>query len=73
MSQRTIVEINHDYAHRIGGGAEGNIADELNRALSSGEKEQWKNLERYGIRRIVQCHHSDDRAAVVNGHTYKIG
>jgi hypothetical protein len=46
--------------------------DLLMGALASGSDRSWQPIERFGIRRIVQCHHSDDRKAVVNGAEYVI-
>jgi len=74
MSQRSIVEINHDYAHKI-------TADDtrmmftrlLERALASGSDESWEPLSRFGITRITQCHHSERRKAVVGGREYPFG
>ena len=72
MSQRTIVEFNHDLVHRI---------DEhslrftclIGDALASGSPADWEALEGFGIRRVVQCHHSDERKVVVRGHEYLVG
>ncbi len=72
MSQRSIIEINHDYSHVI-------ARDELRftqlllSALASGSDMSWDDLERFGIRRIVQCHHSDDRKVVAFGREFPIG
>jgi hypothetical protein len=69
VSQRTIVEFNHDYTHDIEeDGAE--FVRALRMALGSGAREPWRQLERFGLRKAVQCHHSDNRYAVVNRHTY---
>ena len=69
MSVRTIVEFNHDYAHRIDeDGAE--FVAWLRYALNSGSSVNWERLEQFGVRRIVQAHHSDDRSAMVNGTEY---
>lgn len=72
MSQRTIAEFNHDYVHAI-------AKDELRftqlllAALRGGGREAWAELRRFGLTRAVQCHHSDERKAVVRGHDYPIG
>lgn len=72
MSQRTVVEFNHDRVHDI-------AKDELRftqlllRALRQGDAEAWKSLRPFGLTRAVQCHHSDDRKVVVRGHEYPIG
>lgn len=65
MSQRSIVEINHDFSHRIASAPQGRIEHLLLRALGSGSEENWKPLEAFGIRRVTQCHHSEDRRVVV--------
>lgn len=60
MSNRTIVEINHDMAGFIDRNPEGFVAL-LSCALRSGDKEDWKLLERFGIRFGLMSHHSNDR------------
>jgi hypothetical protein len=68
MSVRSIVEINHDFAGRIGE----RFILVLAQALSSSDPELWERLRReYGIRRIVECHHSDDRRVLVNGREHR--
>jgi hypothetical protein len=64
MSQRSIIEINHDLSHEIDREG-GRVIDLLLRALASGSDRYWEPLRRYGINRIVQCHHSEDRKLVV--------
>lgn len=65
MSQRSIIEINHDqsFAYRDGSAFEFMIL--MRRALASGSDESWEPLRRFGITRITQCHHSEDRKVVV--------
>ena len=64
MSQRSIIEINNDFSHRIA--QDGDLVIKLlDRALGSGAYQDWEPLMRYGIRRITQCHHSEDRKVVV--------
>ena len=72
MSQRTIVEFNHDFAHKIDAEATGKVEALLYQAMRSGAREYWELLEPYGIRRIVQCHHADERAVIVNGSAYAV-
>lgn len=69
MSQRTIVEFNHDRCHMIEVDPE-LFASMIARALKSGSDREWAPLEHFGIRKGVQCHHSDERAAVAGGRTY---
>lgn len=77
MSQRTILEINHDAAgfaldsHDVNRKKLFVIA--LQRALASGSEESWEPLKRYGITRITQCHHSEDRKVVVADREYPFG
>lgn len=72
MSQRSVVEINHDCSFLI-------EADELRftqlllQALASGSDRSWEPLKRFGVTRIVQCHHGDDRKVVAHGREYPFG
>lgn len=66
MSLRTVIEINNDYAFRLDrGGLE--FMDALHSALLSGSDEAWDRLARYGVTRLVEHHHSDEREILVNG------
>lgn len=62
MSQRTVIEINHDLAHRFHDRPD--LVELIVRALSSGSERDWEPLRSYGIRRIVQLHHTDERKVV---------
>lgn len=64
MSQRSIIEINHDQSMFIKAEPEAFLR-ELGYALASGSDRSWEALRRFGVRRIIQCHHSDDRKVVV--------
>lgn len=64
MSQRTVVEINHDVPGTVPGD-QGRLYEMLMRAVASGSPESWEPLRRYGFTRITQCHHSEDRKVVV--------
>lgn len=64
MSQRTIAEINHDRA-KIDPGDIARFGALWNRAIASGDKDSWAELERWGVKRIKRCHHSEDRKLVV--------
>ena len=68
MSMRTIVEFNHDYAHKI----DVEMIGWLRRALASGDSRDWEPLESYGIRRAVMAHHSAARKAVVEGRDFPL-
>jgi hypothetical protein len=71
MSMRSIVEFNHDYAHRIED-EPATFAGLLTLALKSGGPEQWERLEHFGVRRAVMTHHSADRKVVANGYDYPL-
>lgn len=72
MSQRSIIEINHDCSHVIDGDPQAFLVL-LGQALASGSDRSWGPLKRYGITRITQCHHSEDRKVVVNEREYPFG
>ena len=72
MSQRTIVEINHDLAFVTKEEA-GVFCGCLRQAISSGSPESWEPLKRWGFNRIVQTHHTDDRKVVTKYAEYEIG
>jgi len=66
MSQRSIIEINHDYySHAIDVRSADKFVPLLMRALASGSDNSWEPLRHFGITRITQCHHSEDRKVVV--------
>jgi hypothetical protein len=54
MSNRTLIEINHDYAGHLGDGFK--VA--LLRYLRSASAETAKDLEQFGVRVIGMRHHS---------------
>lgn len=60
MSQRTILEINHDRSYEIERKPHEFVAA-LQVALGSGDDRCWKELERFGIRKGTQAHHSIKR------------
>ena len=75
MSQRTVVEFNHDYCHAITG-APDEFVRALRVALGSGSASSWEPLRRFGIRRAAQHHHSAKATVVVTsdaGTTYLAG
>jgi hypothetical protein len=59
MSQRSVLEINHDRSHQIDAAPTAFIVL-LNQALASGSDESWEPLRHFGVRRIIQVHHSTD-------------
>lgn len=71
MSVRTIVEFNHDYAHKIDENGPEFLAW-LRLALNSSNKDSWGKLDRFGVRMAAVAHHSDDRKVTVNGRSHDI-
>lgn len=71
MSNRTIVEFNHDYTHEIRTDR-GSFVSLLIAALNSGSEPEWQALEPYGVRRAVMAHHSDERSVLVNDRKYDL-
>lgn len=70
MSQRSIIEINHD---ACSGMKVGQLEMLLLAAIASGSDRAWEPLKRFGITRITQCHHSEDRKVVVADREYPFG
>lgn len=58
MSNRTLIEFNHDYAGQIMADEEGFMLA-LGRYLNSADKIGEQGLERYGVRVIGMRHHSE--------------
>lgn len=72
MSQRSVCEFNHDYAHYIERNPE-MFCELLRRALAGGDKESWEELGlRFGLKRIIQRHHSDDGEVVLKFGKYRL-
>lgn len=59
MSNRTLIEINHDYAGEIDAASTGEFENAVLAYLRMGSKEAARRLERYGIRVFGMRHHSD--------------
>lgn len=59
MSNRTLIEINHDYSHAIDRAGTGDFERTLLRYLRSASPEHAQALERYGVRVFGMRHHSD--------------
>lgn len=57
MSIRTLIEINHDYLHRIEEDAQ-RFAELLSYTLGSGTRDAVDELERYGVVKFGSRHHS---------------
>lgn len=56
MSNRTLVELNHDHAHKMDSAE---FLHVLARYLGSGSQEAAEELSRYGVRVFGMRHHSD--------------
>ena len=54
MSNRTLIEINHDFSHRL----DVEFLATIDRYLASGSRDDAEALERYGVRVIGMRHHS---------------
>lgn len=67
LSQRSIIEINHDVPGQAKPGERARFYELFMRAIASGSDEAWAPLEQYGIRRVAQVHHSTDRKVVISG------
>ena len=63
MSIRTIVEFNHDLAFRLDNEGQ-EFVRLLGIALRGGMMDNWRQLERFGIRFGVSTHHSTERKVV---------
>lgn len=76
MSNRTIAEFNHDFAHDLVD-AISKRPEETARlfkiALGGGSERDWKPLERYGIKYGTRAHHSSTRKARVENSTGSSG
>lgn len=59
MSNRSLIEVNHDFAGIIDRATEGQVERALLRYLRSGDRNSAENLEQYGIRVFGMRHHSD--------------
>jgi hypothetical protein len=65
MSQRSIIEINHDHCGQtLKHTSPEDFAELLWRALASGSDESWEPLKGFGITRVVQLHHSVGRRVI---------
>jgi hypothetical protein len=59
LSNRSLIEINHDFSHAINGAATGEFENVLLRYLGSNSKENAAALKRFGVRVFGTRHHSD--------------
>lgn len=59
MSNRTLMEFNHDHAYSVERDPEGFVRA-VSLYLSSGSRREAEALERYGVTVIRMRHHSDD-------------
>ncbi len=58
MSQRTLIEINHDFTGEIDREDTQFVIDLVSYLRAGGERSK-QNLERYGLRVLGRRHHSD--------------
>jgi hypothetical protein len=66
MNYRTIVEFNHDYAARVADWQD-DFVTLLGGVLRTGDQKHWEALGMFGVKRLAQCHHSDEREVLING------
>ncbi len=72
MSMRTIVEFNHDHAHKIANDPQG-FADAVSRMLNNGftdgplGEEIEQSLRRFGVRPTPTTHHTTERKINLGG------
>lgn len=71
MSNRTLIEINHDCAHAIDRAGTGDFERALLRYLRSAGRDEAKYLERYGVRVFGMRHHSEGFAIKWGCHEFK--
>ena len=80
MSNRTIVEFNHDFSGSIDKDPEGFLLA-LKEMLRSGvnccpENKNGREIEielsRFGVTTIPTAHHSEDRRVIIGSHTYRV-
>lgn len=69
MSNRTLIEINHDFGFRMDNP---DIARLLGRSVRSNDAQDWEKLEYFGIRKIVTRHHSDKATITLPYATIKL-
>lgn len=55
MSLRSLIEINHDFTHRL---ERDEFVEALTRYLCSGSRQNAEDLERFGLKVIGMRHHS---------------
>lgn len=68
MSQRTIVEFNHDYAGAIDRDPDGflrAIRNMLNSGVNENESDKRDRLDHYGVRTSPTHHHSDKAEVIL--------
>lgn len=67
MSNRTIIEINHDFALKLDA-ERFDFMNLIGRVLRNSEdKPAWDELKRYGVTRHATVHHTDERVLYING------
>ncbi len=66
MSNRTIVELNHDHSYRMNSH---DFLTALSRYLGSGSEEDADHLKSFGVRVFGMRHHSDPFSVTLPGKT----
>ena len=69
MSNRTFLEINHDYESAIREDPAG-FVDAVLKGLSSGYPTAWLDAQRFGVAYYTMAHHSDKCFVIANGAQY---
>lgn len=64
MSNRSIIELNHDFVHAIKESPD-DFLELLVSALNSGSQDRWEELERFGVKYTATTHHSTAREVVM--------
>lgn len=72
MSNRTIIELNHDYGHAIQRDPEAFIRFLTSHINSAGDPETIDALRHYGVIVVETVHHSTDRRVVIMGKEFPL-
>jgi translation initiation factor 2 beta subunit (eIF-2beta)/eIF-5 len=72
MSNRTIIELNHDYGHAIQRDPETFIRFLLSHINSANDPETIASLRHYGVVVVETVHHSTDRKVVIGNREFPL-
>lgn len=67
MSNRTIMEFNHDFTHEIRADPAGFAAAMLEQGRAANNPHTIERLRRYGVVIVETVHHSTDRSVRIEG------